>query len=842
MQLNMIYSSLKLPPKVFGPQRGLLSITIEDFWLQTAQRNCSLRLAFWGSTHADKIDLSTEEKKTIVYTVHVPEHTFKNYLRDAHEFVFTLHLNDNEDSPLVGIVSIDMYSLLAHENSSLATLPVMSNSTQIGSLSLKISFEDSPNPKFSIQNTILTTDAPQYASSSQNSTPKSSLSPTTSPRHCSLHVSISSAFQLNITNVHLPTGEYDDMGISFVYCSISSRPMQSLATPKTTTHLAAVHEVPPLGHSVVWNAQFDIPLSDTDFHFSDFEMENAFQVHQRPLRPKEISPPNDTLHAKEHSLLLSLNVWRSRGPHKDPADLLAAMASNSHRESAVASPRDVLIGSCVVDAMPFLSDAVLRHGSGDNGHGKEKRRVHTTTVEDKFELVNAAHERQGVIKVCIEPNHELLAWLVSKRIGCASGSHICSSDDTGDDGDDAVDPCIDAVSHGPLTTATTMDVPLASYDGTVNGNPPPGPAAVLPCISAPRVPAHDTTGHTVRDTKEKKVQYAWSGSDSDDDLDGMAMVGMAFEGAVSCSDDEYTESFQSPPLSTHGDARETTRAEGKETQRNQRQLIDDDWLFDISRPVNDSASHALSAGAADNNSSSSSKKNIEEDSGEVPNLVAAMISAMQAHDTSIEKSDGTDDTKPAIKFKNALLPGVVSAGPLFHLLSSMHSASIAAPHRDECNKRAASLMQHHQQHDGPAMHPSRPGSSKEENNDDENEGLHEKKEGTLNGMPSSVIGNDAGWMFDIKKVGARSESQEKTNTLLRSGPIACAETVQPKISGSCDGVQEIEEQEQQRYSQFNPMHSGHQQQSSAKVVLHNAPAHLATLTDVLNDLKLKQQR
>lgn len=200
-------------------------------------------------------------------------------------------------------------------------------------------------------------------------------------------------------------------------------------------------------------------------------------------------------------------------------------------------------------------------------------------LHSRFPIVSARHEVCGAVKARVEPSEDLAAAL----------NALCPS------------RRLDDVSALPPVLKMGEVAPV-------------GPTSGLP---AQEKASHEEEFH--RETQkpfEGTVQrYAWSGSDSDDG-DAACLVGVAFQGAVSCSDDDF-DCQQAVPASRKAPA-----------------LIMEDWLFDITR--RDGAS-AMGEQEGDDDDGRAEESGVQR----------------------IQKDGGSSDAPRRVKFKNTLLPGVV---------------------------------------------------------------------------------------------------------------------------------------------------------------------------------------
>jgi hypothetical protein len=214
------------------------------------------------------------------------------------------------------------------------------------------------------------------------------------------------------------------------------------------------------------------------------------------------------------------------------------------------APLDQLIGCATVDLHEILKP--VGGSSGDFG------------VNTKLKIVNSKQEVAGFLKVALSANDAFFA-------SCKGGVMRASNEQ-----------CSEEVIGGFLE-----DLKLAN-------------------VASPQ-------RLDKRPQKDQAVRYAWSGSDSDDD-DGIDAVGIAFQGAVSCSDDEEAVT------------------EEKGTFKPTGRLINEDWLYDIS------------------------KTNINVD--EVT-LMTTNEAGVAVSNSSMEENKKASAQRPIV-FKNTLLPGIVN--------------------------------------------------------------------------------------------------------------------------------------------------------------------------------------
>jgi hypothetical protein len=253
--------------------------------------------------------------------------------------------------------------------------------------------------------------------------------------------------------------------------------------------------------------------------------------------------------------LLLINVWRSGIPREDPVVLLEQVHM---KQAAVSTPFDQLVGCAAVDLSSLLRQ---------QNHQQEPSH---RQIEGRFPLVSAQHQVQGVVKACVAPNSHLSAALDQIR---ATNLNIISS------------------AAAAATAAAATATGGLKY----------------------------TVREVITQPQGRKQEYAWSGSDSDDDGDAMAMIGVSFQGAVSCSEDE----------DHHMDVEEE---DNNTTKKKPLGLINQDWMFNICKNVG----------------------NLEEQGEE-----EFIFHQQHAAEGANTEAEVVVEKKPAVVFKNRLLPGVV---------------------------------------------------------------------------------------------------------------------------------------------------------------------------------------
>ncbi|KAL4537245.1 hypothetical protein Ndes2526B_g04849 [Nannochloris sp. 'desiccata'] len=203
-------------------------------------------------------------------------------------------------------------------------------------------------------------------------------------------------------------------------------------------------------------------------------------------------------------------------------------------------------------------------------------------IEGRFPLISAQHQVQGVVKACVIPNSPLAAAL-----------------------DDLIPP------------KSASEVADREFNFTQSEN----------------MFQQSQLGG-------RKQEYAWSGSDSDDEGEAMAMLGVTFEGAVSCSDGDDVDGDGGEYLNGH--RADSMDIEGEEKKAPQG-LINQDWMFDICKNIGNQEKEE----GDDGNGGGSGGGN-----------VGFHFYQQQQQEEEHEEEMVFKEKKPVV-FKNRLLPGVI---------------------------------------------------------------------------------------------------------------------------------------------------------------------------------------
>lgn len=210
--------------------------------------------------------------------------------------------------------------------------------------------------------------------------------------------------------------------------------------------------------------------------------------------------------------ILVIHLWQS-------AVNLMMQQNNEAREIKRPDPFDTLIGCAVVNT----HDIILASTEYSDG-----------AVElTKLMIVNSKQEDVGILKVGLSGNEKYFASRMTaeeKILGESKGKDKSEE------------------------TSEKLEVSDREVDQEV------AVGGLLENLKLGNVMSPQRVSNNRKD-KEEVVRYAWSGSDSDDD--GLDAVGIAFQGAVSCSDEEPVEDAN------------TFQPTGR--------LITEDWLYDISK-------------------------------------------------------------------------------------------------------------------------------------------------------------------------------------------------------------------------------------------------------------------
>lgn len=628
-----MYSEKGLPPLVTGPARGLLTLTFTNLTLQgalTATCEPALRLCWWGysDVEADILPLGiAADSQRIAYILRAGKGNTANYLRDAGALELAL-VTANQPGDVLATGLVDVTSA-ADEGGVHQVCTFRRNGALVGTVAVTVAatfkatsdgrnaggearatadqtmnIPDAEKEKGSLPsepaNVAVETpeigadacvgphpEAPQPPESMAQSPAYAAddlLAPSTSPAEslegsqatqCGLRVQVLSAF-------HLP--EYLVLDAPALAAAphrvYASAAWQLHKLRRQYTHAVSVHNVPPVGATAFWNADLELEIGEAEF--MDAAQREDSGLMEGPL--------------------LLINVWRSGAPDPDPqASLLEAVTLRDSPAPAVPSPFDELLGCAAVNLSSLLTDG---------------------QVAGRFPIVSSRHQVEGVIKACIRPNDQLAAVLLQEGLGAATAH----DSDTGQEetaGTEA--PGLPAAVNEAASPQMNLglEVTPAAEAGVHHVAPTasprrPPPMSLLEALQGPS-PAPPRASHPHRAHQQPKVQYAWSGSDSDDDGAAMA-VGTFFEGAISGSEDELDVAEESAGV---GAAGITPRP---------RMLINQDWLFDITvgaRPLEDE--HVGDERAAS-------------DGPEAPEAVEA-----------VDKPK-----KRNVVFKNRLLPGVVA--------------------------------------------------------------------------------------------------------------------------------------------------------------------------------------
>lgn len=610
MPYGTVEGATSLPPQVQGVSKGLLRVSLDDIITWTASKprpeHLFARISWWGDAPGIQTDVPLRPSGTSVsFQLRAGPAHISNYLCDMGSLDILI-MQPSNASKAIGKVTLDTKAIakagLAPFQQALPVLGLKSGST-IGTLPLTVEIiyaDGIQTPALEAAQSADRVSVPTPGSRANGpvslghpgtagSTPQERIGGLSSqePPHntaattrkegsaltsrdgrCCVTVRIDSALQLpappNIPSDEngSPTNRFHSS--SFVYVSAV---WQRDRSRRVNTHLAAAQSVPAAGgHAAVWRSEVEVQVDAA-----------AFQSAASGTLPGVLDGP-----------LLLLNVWRSGAPTPDPGTLLEELAlSSSNKRAAVATPFDRLIGCAAVDL-----GVLLREGQ----------------AEDRYPLVNAQHQIQGVIKACVTPNmhlaevlNEIIRSEIYENTGTLSSGVVAAGEAATSGADEG---------GAKKLTSTSL------YDVRGMGSPQ---------ISAPPGSGNSAPSDTLLAAKQ---QYAWSGSDSDGE-DALGMVGVSFEGAVSCSEDEMEE--------------EKERVQAPRAP----QLITQDWMFDICRGIGEQKSSKA-----------------EEDRGAASANAHATVSGGTATKPQRGPSEASDgDKSKGIVFKNRLLPGVVMVGP-----------------------------------------------------------------------------------------------------------------------------------------------------------------------------------
>ena len=430
-----------------------------------------------------------------------------------------------------------------------------------------------------------------------------------------LHVRIESAFQLPSSSeilsqghaMHKKTATHEDR-----YMAFASVMMQRCRDERTFTHPATVVNVPGIGgRTAVWNSEISVPVHNVAAFFDTDDFAHHFLETMSNDPGKEAS--DAAADPRCHGPLLVVHVWRHGGLEKDHVLRLATMSlAERQRAPAQWSPQDVLIGSAAIDLRRRLFDVVasdalssVRDEVNDVSPSKFNRDAVKLRLQGRFPLVDAKHQVKGTLKLAVVPNdalQEVLRKMRSSRIQRSPSSEKDRMDHTkesttaapregqeeakiereaesngGGDGGasatDAADGSSSPHAGAPQSIADASNAPEAKalLDDGVN---------LLPTM--PRTSVADRK-RSERGGVQSKERYAWSGSDSDDDA-VIDVVGVCFEGAVSCSDEEEALGDSSGHRPEAAIEKNHVRGGVDTDSAAAKLLVTEDWMFDIGKP------------------------------------------------------------------------------------------------------------------------------------------------------------------------------------------------------------------------------------------------------------------
>ena len=422
-----------------------------------------------------------------------------------------------------------------------------------------------------------------------------------------LEVNIESAF-------HLPSDDKDsghrsrsnkgaDGGSYVAFASIM---MQRYREGRQYTHPATVVNVPGVGgRTAVWRSHLSLSVHDLDAFVTKESFAHHIADALVTLDNKYDCQLCESDSSVQHGPLLVVNVWRYGGGVEDKNSIgrLASLSLEERRRAAVKwTPFDTLIGSAAIDIRRYLcreivSKASPRSGSNEQGtdilenHRNPRRDRKTDQISDYnmlleglFPLVDAKYQVKGTIKLSAKPNDALRDVLMQLRNGTCKKA----ADPENDANSYSIKITDDLAHFGSDNTAKSRKEPEISINSSHSDNekrenqiaisegnavdPPKNVCRVATDgMASMKLPAFNNIAKNKYGTnegesgKKSPVKYAWSGSDSDEDC--LGAVGICFEGAVSCSDEELLQTGD-----TQGNVEKTSNA-----------LIAEDWMFDIGK-------------------------------------------------------------------------------------------------------------------------------------------------------------------------------------------------------------------------------------------------------------------
>ena len=673
MSSNTIECATSLPPRVQGVAKGLLKFSVQDInsWVAAKVRPAHLfaRIVWWGDAPGVETDVPLRPDGTsVAFPIRAGQCHLCDYLRDMKEL--DILIMEPSDAPkAIGKVTLNTAAIadagLAPFQQALPVIGIKTGSP-IGTLPIRLDFVYSgamhtnslentgvihPGSKDGVEGVeILTpcTGLPETSLPLRNngvgtagSTPqdttgtgtlgeavKGGSSTNVTDNRCCVQVRIDSAMQLPPPpDAPGPSSSSENSSSSskrfesscFVYASAV---WQRDRSQKVNTQLAAAQDVAAAGgYAAVWRSEVEVQVDPEAFK----------------------SAATGDLQGVLDGPLLLINVWRSGAPTPDPGTLLEELAlSSCDKQPAVTTPFDRLIGCAAIDL-----GVLLREGQ----------------AEDRYPLVNAQHQVQGVIKACVTPNMHL-AQVLNTIIRCdiynstAPDTELMTlhvetprkggmNNGGGAGAGGAVGiPTLDAAMNGDAASLTVG----GQYGnmGTESMNNNDDPPITSGGVSAGESSAFPGQKFQFNARLAEKQQYAWSGSDSSDD-DALGMLGVSFEGAVSCSDDE------------------TEIRAARERARNGRAplIINQDWMFDICKNTG-----AKEGGGGGSDNIDVGNSNYGEDTA--PAILITHhhhhhhhrrhVERQPVRSPMAEKADKERDQKKPIVFKNVLLPGVVAVG------------------------------------------------------------------------------------------------------------------------------------------------------------------------------------
>ena len=332
--------------------------------------------------------------------------------------------------------------------------------------------------------------------------------------------------------------------------------------------------------------------------------------------------------------------------------------------------------------------------------------LHEQQLQDRFPLIGAQHEKQGVVKATITPNDCLAAFLEKHSSSRFETGHSTTTTTT------TTTLGTDTNTHkNNATTVVSSSGEEEEMEKGGNSVAPPPPEQPPPSLLVDGSTLHQ---HHPASSKQK---FAWSGSDSDDG-DAYRMVGVSFEGAVSCSEEEYDDDDDKNILNSSGGGAPL--------------LINQDWMFDICKTV-----QTPPGVSADDNDD-------EEEEEEEEALAAAAMAV---------------ERKPVV-FKNKLLPGVVvlSGSPV----AETYPAAAAAPYFSGTLEAALSVDSE-----------SRGSLAADAVNGDDDDGFEEEEEDggqwivppedieSFNAFHQQQASLNGDWMFDISTSTSNANREEQ---------------------------------------------------------------------------------